>query len=512
MRNAFLVALREYVENAKTKGFWIGIFMLPIVLFLSFQVPMLLERKGTPIRYFALLDYSGRFEAIIEHGLEQQHQRTVLSRLNEYANENSVGGAKLPPELTALRGETSERVEEFVRTGGSENYLRLLKPHLHENAPPFQEPARLYRRVELPFERPADPDEAAQKLRAGLMGAESFVHGGTRVSIDAAIIIPADVTNHVTRPGTASTASSGVQYWSRNLADRSLRSHVENAINKEIRQREYARRGLDPKVFAEVENTRVQMVELNPKKEQGQERVGKAEMFAQWAPVGFVYLLWVALFSISQMLLTNTIEEKSNRIIEVLLSSVTPAEFVLGKLAGIAAVGLTMVIAWLGSFLGILSWKASGQQSEVATQFVSLLQGSHLMAAFVVYFVFGYLLYAGIILAIGSVCNTLKEAQNYMGVITMLMMVPLLTMTFIPKDPNGTVATVLSWIPIYTPFIMMNRAAADPPLFDVIGTMVMLVLFTAFVLWGAVKIFRIGILRSGQPPRIIEMIRWLKAG
>lgn len=508
MRNAFLVALREYVENAKTKGFWIGIFMLPIVLFLSFQVPMLLEKKGAPIRHFVLLDYSGEFEPIIERALEQQHQRLVLGRLNEYAAEQ---GVKLPEELQRFRAESPEGAEEFARAGGSEYYLQVIRPLLRDSAVGFEEPRRLYRRVELPFERPADPQEAAQKLRGALMGNEMFEHSGERVGIDVAIIIPADVTERVVAPGKPAQETGGVQYWSRNLADRSLRSHVENAINKEIRQREYARRGLDPKTFAEVESTRVQMVELNPKKEQGQERVGRAEMLAQWAPVGFVYLLWVALFSISQMLLTNTIEEKSNRIIEVLLSSVTPAEFVLGKLGGIAAVGLTMVFAWLGSFLAMLGWKTSGQQSEVATQFVSLLQESHLLGAFVVYFVFGYLLYAGIILAIGSVCNTLKEAQNYMGVITMLMMVPLLTMMFIPKDPNGTVATVLSWIPIYTPFIMMNRAAADPPMFDVVGTMVMLIMCTGLVLWGAVKIFRIGILRSGQPPRIIEMIRWLRA-
>jgi ABC-2 type transport system permease protein len=332
-----------------------------------------------------------------------------------------------------------------------------------------------------------------------------------KVRLDAAIIIPAGIDQQVSRRGTVLPEDAGVQYWSGNVADKSLRTYVENAINQEIRRREYAARGLDQAAFKEVESTRVPILELNPKKEAGQERVGRAETLAQWAPVGFVYLLWVALFSISQMLLTNTIEEKSNRIIEVLLSSVTPAEFVLGKLAGIAAVGLTMVGAWLGSLLLVLSWKTSGQP-EAATQVLSLLQGSHLLLAFVVYFFFGYLLYAGIILGIGSVCNTLKEAQNYMGVITMLMMVPLLTMTFIPKDPNGTVATVLSWVPIYTPFIMMNRAAADPPMFDVVGTMILLIAFTAFVLWAAVKIFRVGILRSGQPPRIIEMIRWLRAG
>ena len=99
MRNAFLVALREYVENAKTKGFWIGIFMLPLVLFLSFQVPILLERKGTPIRHFVLIDYSGEFEPQINKVLEQQYQRMTLSRLNEYAFENRV---KLPEPLRSL--------------------------------------------------------------------------------------------------------------------------------------------------------------------------------------------------------------------------------------------------------------------------------------------------------------------------------------------------------------------------------------------------------------------------
>jgi ABC-2 type transport system permease protein len=505
MRNAFLVALREYVENAKTKGFWIGIFMLPVVLFLSLQVPMLLERKGTPVRHFVLVDYSGQFEPHISKALEQQYQRMTLSRLNEYTRENRI---KLPESLRPLADESPQAVERFVQLGGKDFYLSTLQPLLPARAPAFIEPRRLYVQVPLPFEVPASPDEAAEKLRPALNGEEKLRRDGVEVALDVAIIIP-KIENLKSPAAQGEEAEAGIQYWSRNLADKSLRSHVENAINQEIRRREYIRRGLDPAAFAEVERTRVPILELNPKKEAGQERVSKAEALAQWAPVGFVYLLWVALFSISQMLLTNTIEEKSNRIIEVLLSSVTPAEFVLGKLGGIAAVGLTMVSAWIGSLILVLTWK-SGGQSEAGSQVLSMIQGSPLILAFVVYFIFGYLLYAGIILAIGSVCNTLKEAQNYMGVITMLMMVPLLTMMFIPKDPNGTVATVLSWIPIYTPFIMMNRAAADPPMFDVVGTMLLLIVFTAFVLWAAVKIFRIGILRSGQPPRIVEIFRWLR--
>jgi ABC-type Na+ efflux pump permease subunit len=88
--------------------------------------------------------------------------------------------------------------------------------------------------------------------------------------------------------------------------------------------------------------------------------------------------------------------------------------------------------------------------------------------------------------------------------------VPLITMVFIPKDPNGTLATVLSWIPLYTPFVMMNRAAADPPMFDQVGTMVLMVVSVVVVLWLSGKIFRRGILRTGQPPKLLELVRWIK--
>jgi ABC-2 type transport system permease protein len=336
---------------------------------------------------------------------------------------------------------------------------------------------------------------------------------GHQVRLDAAILIPKALASAPTPALSASpidpdTPAPAIQYWSGNLTDKSLRGQIENAVNQEIKKREFLSRGLDPAVYQEIDRVRVNITDLNPKKEIGQERVGAAETLAQWAPVGFVYLLWVAIFSISQMLLSNTIEEKSNRIIEVLLSSITPAEFVMGKLAGIAAVGLTMVSAWVISLFIIVGWRTG--HSEIGAQLLTLLRNSHLVPAFVIYFFFGYLLYAGVILAIGSVCNTIKEAQNYMGVVTLLMMVPLLTMMFIPKDPNGPVATALSWIPIYTPFIMMNRAAADPPLFDLIGTMVLLIASTFIVLWGAVKIFRTGILRTGQPPKFMEMLNWLR--
>jgi ABC-2 type transport system permease protein len=536
MRAALLVAWREYAENTKTKGFWIGIFLFPLIILGSVTIPAVLEKKATPERYFVLLDQSRQFEKVVESALERAHQRRLLRALTEYAAKHAgkpdakAGPLKLDAADFALADRQQlesfldefaennpEALEAFTGKGGSAFFLTQIRPFLRTNAPPFVEPPRRFHRVDLPagIQAEADIDIIGQALKPYLRRGTKVDAGGRQVELHAAILIPADLEQHVVRPASGPAlplrSKRGVAYWSGNLADTALRDEVQRAINTEVRRREYGTRGLDVAAIRQVERTYAPFLDLNPTKEAGQETVNMADVIRQWAPSGFVYLLWVAIFSIVQMLLGNTIEEKSNKIIEVLLSSVTPGELMTGKLAGIAAVGLTMVGTWVASLLGVLYWKA-GPQFEFGQQLFAVIRTSNLLPAFLFYFLFGYLMYAAVFMAIGSVCNTLKDAQNFMGVATLLLMVPLLTMVFIPKDPNGTLATVLSWIPIYTPFVMMNRATADPPWFDVAGTMVLMVASSALALWLSAKVFRIGILRTGQPPRLIELLRWLRRG
>lgn len=524
MRYALLVAWREYAENAKTKGFWIGLFLMPAILFLSIQVPIWLEEKATPTRYYVLVDQSGSFGPVIDASLERSYQQKLLTALNEYARKYSDparNSTASPDPLTDFNESNPRALENFLAAGGRQSFLERMKPRLRPGAPEFRGPRRVFQRADLPagVSTNAALSAIAETLKPFLRGAEKAHVGAQSVDLSAALLIPGNVQKIIIRPATttgiSTPASSSdpaaretIQYWSANASDFSFRSEIEQAINKEIRRLEYLARGLDGSAIREVEQTHAAFASLNPKKEKGKEAISTIDTIKQWAPTGFVYLLWLAIFVIIQMLLNNTIEEKSNRIIEVLLSSVTPGELMMGKLVGIAAIGLTMIGAWMLALFGILSWK-SGGASELAGQLLIVLKASNLVPLFSIYFLFGYIMYAAFILSIGSVCNTIKEAQCYMGVLTMVMMVPLLTMTFIPKDPNGTVARVLSWIPVYTPFTMMNRATADPPLVDLLGTLVLLVLTTGVALWMSGKIFRLGILRTGQPPRLLEMLRWV---
>jgi ABC-2 type transport system permease protein len=213
-----------------------------------------------------------------------------------------------------------------------------------------------------------------------------------------------------------------------------------------------------------------------------------------------------------QMLLNNTIEEKSNRIAEVLLSSVTPNEIMMGKLFGIAAIGLTMVTAWLATvIIGAQVYSgAGGAGSEVIGQAVESVVASGLLPMFLLCFLLGYLIYAGLFLSIGALCNDLKEAQNLQGPMMLIMMVPLFTMVFINRDPHGTLATILTWIPLYTPFTMMNRAAADPPLGELIGATLLMIATALLLLWSAGRILRMAMLRAGNRPNFGEILQWIR--
>jgi ABC-2 type transport system permease protein len=188
---------------------------------------------------------------------------------------------------------------------------------------------------------------------------------------------------------------------------------------------------------------------------------------------------------------------------------VTPGELMMGKLLGIGATGITTIVAWLVSFFVFIRLYQTVETAMIV-QILDVLLSSDLIPYFVFYYVCCYALYAGIFLAIGSLCNTLKEAQSLMMPLMMVLVVPILTMSFVAQDPNGSLARVMSWIPLFTPFTMMNRAAAQPPMFDVVGTTILLVVSTIAVLWLSGRVFRQGILRTGQPPRILELWRMLR--
>lgn len=512
MRYTLLIALREFAVNAKTKGFWIGIFMFPLIIAIAIGVTGWLDRAEVS-RHFVVVDQSGAFAEPIERALERAHQRAVLQAAGRYVRQNLRAEQRTPPDLAAIPADggppaDQSAVEAFIAAGGKDAFLARFRPMLRENAPALEEPTRRFVRVELPagVDAGASVEEILAQLRPYLTGDRRLTVDGRETPLFAALVIGPGALDEVMRGGGIGDAAT--QYWSTNLTDDNLPDLMREALNDEARRRLYVARGVDVATVRGVEETRVRVGEFDPGQSEGEEIVSIADRIVRNTPVGFVYLLWISIFSVMQMLLYNTIEEKSNRIAEVLLSSVTPGEIMMGKLLGIAAIGFTMVAAWLAAaFAGLQLYEGAG--AEVIGQALAAVAASGLVPMFLLCFLFGYLIYAGLFLSVGALCNDLKEAQNLQGPLMMIMMVPLFTMVFINQDPHGTLARIMTWIPLYTPFTMMNRAAADPPLLELIGATLFMIVSALLLLWAAGRIFRIGILRSGNRPKLAEIARWV---
>src|SRR3954469_12297442 len=144
MKYAILIAWREFAESIKAKGFWIGIFTMPVILFLTIQVPVWLEQKATPIRNFVLIARSSNYDGVVEAAVERAHTRRVIEALQgysaKYANARGISpeAQHLAATLAEISGAGAEPLDQFIRKGGKESFLEKLKPYLRADAPPFK--------------------------------------------------------------------------------------------------------------------------------------------------------------------------------------------------------------------------------------------------------------------------------------------------------------------------------------------------------------------------------------
>ncbi len=485
-----LVAQREYIENIRTKTFWIGIFIVPVLIAASIGIGALL-RELKEVQRYAVVDLSG--EGLADRA-ERSFRSGDFSAILQAIQKQSKSGS-LEDELTALAASVGEVESPDDIT--ADQQLALLNWI-------YDQPAEVRSKIEgisasKRYEY-VDPDELGiTETESGALLREltKAVHRGDLFGF---FVLGEDPVG----------SYDDFLFVSDNQTDDALPKSYQATVTELLRGARIRAAGIKRSVAERIQ----ERVVFQKKKstESGEiVDVDGEDIASQWAPVGFVYLLWIAIFSIANLLLTNTVEEKSNRIIEVLLSSVSPSELMHGKIYGIALTGMTIIGTWV-IFALLASWLAPtllGDDSGALGFIIAAISNTGYLTGFVLYFLGGYLLYAAVLVAIGSVCNTLKEAQNLIQPVMMILFVPLIAMVFITQEPNGTVAKVLSYVPIYTPFTMMNRAAGPPETWEYVVTSALLVVTILLTFKAAGKVFRVGVLMTGNPPRLKEILGWL---
>jgi ABC-2 type transport system permease protein len=314
--------------------------------------------------------------------------------------------------------------------------------------------------------------------------------------LDAILLIPANAF---------AGDDAKMTYYSRSSADLISMERLGSIANSAIQRQRLAARGIDPAVVDTL--TRQIPVDSVQLSRSGEQKKGNEANFI----VGFIFagLLLIPSFIYGLETMRGIVQEKSERIVEVLISSMSPRELLTGKILGVAAVGLTQISTWLIIIAGAGAFFATS--AKMAGFDVSQFLRPMLYVFFALFFILGYLTFVCIYAIAGAACNTDKEAQQLVAPVQMLMMVPWFVMFAIITNPDSSLAVALSLAPVYGPLTMFARTlVSEPPVWHIVVSVAVSIATIAVFFYVTAKIFRVGILSYGKRPTIPELWRWIK--
>jgi ABC-2 type transport system permease protein len=344
-------------------------------------------------------------------------------------------------------------------------------------------------RMTFTAERVARPLE---QVRAELIGRVQ------RKEIDGYLYLPPDVVE-----------TSRAEYRARNVANFAVLKMVEGAATRAVQAARLRAAGLDgARVAALVREVEVGTGRITDKGEEG----GSAtSTFFLGYIVGFLVYLMILLYGMN--VLRSVLEEKTNKIAEVIVSSMKASHLMLGKILGVGAVALLQVGIW-GAIMGV-----AAARSDTLTARFGLPKGAldvvHVppltIAAVAAFFVLGFLLYAALYAALGAAVNSEQEAQQFQLMVMGPLIIPMAMVFRIVSDPLGSFATTLGMIPFTAPVTMAMRLSSAPvPPVQIFASLALLAATVLAVAWVAGKIYRVGILSTGKKPTLRELGQWLR--
>ncbi len=398
------------------------------------------------------------------------------------------------PSLIAMKARASQRIAIVDEAGG---YGERLAAKLVEEELPTTAAANLVER------RKPRQEETAQ-FQVELV-ARSGDRAAQRAGLDERVLAgELDAWLWLSPEGLA---GNEVEYHAESVSNFMTQSRLSDVVSEVVGEARLKAAGIDAVEVAalthevELETTRVLA-------EGSRQEGGMAGFFLAYF---LFFLLYMVTLLYGQQVMNGVLEEKSSRIVEVILATVRPIELLLGKLLGIGLAGLTQLLVWLTT-MAALSAPAVVGALALMPEDVKLPQvGLALIAHFLILFLLGFALFATLYAAIGAATNNVQEAQQFAGFLVVFLVAPVFFMIPIINDPDSTMAVVLSMIPPLTPTLMMLRIAVKtPPLWQILAAYALTAGFVFFLVWVCARIYRIGILMYGKKPTFQELWRWIR--
>lgn len=444
----YAVIRREYMERVRTKAFWIGTFLIPIFFIGYIAIQIATSRKTSGERKIAVVDATGKLFGALE--------RDLLAREQERVQDTPAPAASAEPATAEQRPRRSG-----PRQGKGIHWVLE--------------------------ERDAGPnlDRTKEALRREVL--DKKIHGYL-----------------ILDPEALARDRGEAEYHSTSVSEFVTLEELRESINRVVLKDKIAQRGLPPELSTELEK-RVRLKTLTVSEQGSKEEKGGGI----FAALMLMFIMYMTFFMYGFQNLKGVIEEKTNRIVEIVVASVRPTELMLGKIIGIGLVGLTQYLVWSLvamnlSLPGIAGMMAGSEMGVPTIRFA-------VIGYFVLFFLLGYFLYASIYTAIGAPFNTDQEAQQLAMVPGMFMVGVWAVFPAIMNNPNGSTAVIASLFPMTAPLVMFMRTAiAQPPAWQIAASIVILILSTVAMAWIAGRIYRVGILMYGKKPTLPEIARWIR--
>ena len=458
MRKVVHIATREFAATVATKGFIVGLLLMPAVITaMAIAAPRLFSQRNFRVQgQIAIVDPTGVVGAELRTAIDP---KTIETRRAEDARRALAAAPAAVRQLA--QGASADSSQAEIVLGPIPNLTVVARP----------------------------PDADVQREKEWLKQEEqNEARHLALVVVHPDAVVPANGSR---------TYGTYDLYVPANLDDR-----IETVVQQSLREAIVAARAraerLDrSRLDALMRVDRAPSVMVT--KDAERQTVGA---FNRALPFVFAGLMVFGIMIGGQSLMTSTIEEKSSRVVEVLLSAVSPMELMAGKILG--QMGVSLVV--LGLYL------AMGIAALVSFALVGLLD-PWLLFYLAVFFVIGYVVNASLMVAVGAAVNEMKEAQSLMMPIMLTLMAPWILAQPIGRDPNSTFSTMISFIPPVNTFTMLIRmtSVTPPPLWQVWLSIGIGIASAFAAVWFAAKVFRIGLLMYGKPPDFATLIRWARA-
>ena len=443
MHKLLMVIRREYLERIRTRSFWLGTLLFPLLMLGLVVLQIALADVDTAVRLkVAFVDATGKLAPGIEAALAEKDEEENAGAVPQAASD-----------------------KRKVKAEAERSSIEL---------------------INVPIE--GDLDQTRKKLESRVLSGDFF---------------------GILTAGTDLASDSNFRFYARSVGNIDALQKLRAALRQSVMAERLEQSNLTLSLEARRKILKPVELESFEIKAQGEAKK-RGFMEAYMGTFAFVLILYMSLLLYGIAVMRGILEEKSNRVMEVLLGSVTTDQLMTGKIVGIGLVGLTQLVIYIvtAALLRLYVGVASLQGDWTGT--LDAVSPANL-GYFCVFFLLGYFLYTSLFAAVGAVCNSEQEAQNLQSPLVMCLVVPMVMTFFFVRNPDSPAAVVASLIPIFSPMVMFMRITILTPPFWQIALSILILLVTIYFFFrGVARVFRIGVLMYGKRPTVPEILRWAR--